>query len=216
MKKKVRMRYIINKAWDCITKKIPTAVVTDTRSADKRRKPSMCILIPILLIWAISTLASPMQALPELSNITLLARGNPNACPANKYHHPTVSEWENALNLYCERHTPTTISTDSPLVYTYLLNAWDNRPILWIFKVWIDAEVGGHTPIKYGFPLGTQQCKDKFMAMVTQNKGGGMPKVYCEYEDGKWFLGGSYKDVVVKGAWARAIWESRQMRGDRE
>ena len=181
----------------------------------------------LLIGWAIIALASLLHGLPLGASEALLinpssqlfARENPAACPANQVHYPTVAEWQWALNTYCERHTPTTITSDSPLVFTYQLTAFDKKPIKWIFKVWIDGnmskglgQVGDST--KYKFPLSTDMCKQKFEAMVTDGKAGGMPEVICEVGSERLFRGGSYRDLVVKGYVGQAVWETRQMKGD--
>ncbi|EMD64489.1 hypothetical protein COCSADRAFT_357503 [Bipolaris sorokiniana ND90Pr] len=177
----------------------------------------------MILRWALLTLASPLQipfTAPSKEPLGLSTRANPFACPANKLHNPTVTEWNWALNTYCSHHTPARIASDSPLVFTYQLTAFDKKPIKWVFKVWIDDEMrevrgGVGKPTKYSFELDKELCKRKFMDMVTEGKGGGMPKVVCEVGKEKLFRGGSYRDWVVKERYGEAVWESRQLKGDK-
>jgi hypothetical protein len=191
------------------------------------RQPAMYMFKRALVLsWAIVTLSLPLEgfstATPEqvleIPHITLITRENPFACPANKVHNPTVTEWKWALDAYCERHTPTDIRGDSPLAFNYQLTASDNKPIRWFFKVWIDDNfrkvIGGvGEPIKYTVPLSTNKCKQKFMAMITENKGGGMPKVYCDKAGVQLFRGGSYRELVAKGFAGEVVWETRQFKG---
>lgn len=175
-----------------------------------------------VLGWALITLASPIHDLKETLDTpqnTITPRVNPFACPANKVHNPTVTEWKWALDTYCSRHTPTRITSDSRLIFTYQLTAFDKKPIKWVFKVWIDdgmREVRGGVgvPTVYEFDLSMELCKKKFMNMVTEGKGGGMPKVVCEIGKERLFRGGSYRDLVVKNRFGEAVWESRRLKGD--
>ncbi|EUC27819.1 hypothetical protein COCCADRAFT_41547 [Bipolaris zeicola 26-R-13] len=175
-----------------------------------------------VLGWALITLASPIHDLKETLDTpqnTITPRVNPFACPANKVHNPTVTEWKWALDTYCSRHTPTRITSDSRLIFTYQLTAFDKKPIKWVFKVWIDdgmREVRGGVgvPTVYEFDLSMELCKKKFMNMVTEGKGGGMPKVVCEIGKERLFRGGSYRDLVVKNRFGEAVWESRRLKGE--
>lgn len=170
--------------------------------------------------WAIITLACLVQGLPTatsqelLCNLTspLLPRDGPSMCHIDKAHSPTVAEWKWALDAYCDWHTPIKITSDSPLVYTYQLTAFDKKPIKWVFKIWIDGNVrgglgrAGDTTI-YSFPLSRELCKKKFNALVAGD-------AVCQAGSQRLFLGGKSRDWVVKGYVGQAVWETRQRKGD--
>ncbi|RAR13582.1 hypothetical protein DDE83_003039 [Stemphylium lycopersici] len=111
----------------------------------------MYMLKPALLLsWAATLLASPLQGLtavlpeepyPPLANTTFSLRSDTKPCPSSKHHYPTLSKWKQALNQYCDRHTPKGISSDEALTLTYTIPAWDKKPIKWIFRVSIDNYV---------------------------------------------------------------------------
>ncbi|RMZ68742.1 hypothetical protein GMOD_00002569 [Pyrenophora seminiperda CCB06] len=168
-----------------------------------------------LLAFAATSLAAPFSTL----NATLLPRLNPNACPANEGHNLEALVYLNTMNYFCDRHTPTEIKKyDDPLVFTYDLTAYDGKPIRWVFKVGIDANTPGYKDSAiYGITLTNQLCKEKFAGFV-QGKGGGMPKVYCEWNDDKGtrdhlVLGGSYRDGLAHVS-AEVVWETRQRHDD--
>ncbi|RAR12344.1 hypothetical protein DDE82_000054 [Stemphylium lycopersici] len=181
----------------------------------------------LLLSWAATLLASPLQGLtavlpeepyPPLANTTFSLRSDTKPCPSSKHHYPTLSKWKQALNQYCDRHTPKGISSDEALTLTYTIPAWDKKPIKWIFRVSIDNYVHSvfseDDPVRYEFTLSREYCKKGFMQFVEGGRGGDVGKVYCDREGEVLVLGGEYRDYVSGLTAGQAVWETRQMNGD--
>ncbi|KAI0581674.1 hypothetical protein A1F95_05338 [Pyrenophora tritici-repentis] len=147
----------------------------------------MYVTPTILLAFAATTLATPLtveETFTDSFNATLIPRKNLNACLANEKHNLQDSVYLDVMNQFCDNHTPTEIVADTPLVFTYDVTAYDDKPIRWIFKVSIDStfRVGidpgsGRDTTKYAFTMTNQLCKDRFKGFL-QGEGGGMPKVY--------------------------------------
>ena len=158
---------------------------------------------------------TPIETLIETSNTTLVPLGNPNACPANRKHTVQDKVYLMAMNQFCNRHTPTKIiKGHAPFVYTYDLTAYDGKPIRWIFKVSIDGNTPGDSS-RYGFTMTNKLCKERFRGFL-HGKGGGMPKVYCEWNDKRGtrdhlVLGGSYR-IDLPTMWGQAVYETRKRR----
>ncbi|CAE7211923.1 hypothetical protein CFE70_009494 [Pyrenophora teres f. teres 0-1] len=185
----------------------------------------------ILLAYAATTLAAPLtvqESTTSTFNATLDPRKNLNACPANEKHNLQDSVYLAVMNQFCNRHTPTEIVKDTPLVFTYDVTAYDGKPIRWIFKVRIDPTFrvdiqpgSGHDETKYAFTMTNQLCKDRFKGFL-EGEGGGMPKVYCEWDNDK-----DTRDVLVRGGsfredlpshgkqwlFGEAVWETRERKG---
>jgi hypothetical protein len=184
---------------------------------------TMVLTIPLAPRY--STYGATLHERSNSSSTHLVRRLDPDACPGNKNHFPNFSEWERGMSQFCDNHGEQKVYWDKPLVMTLTLNGHDGKPIEWVFRIAVD---NGNAPPVGGFPTTGQLkwsyypsaklCKEKFMGF-TKDKGGGMRKVYCKWDNDKGdirdhlMLGGRYSEKLNPKYWATVTWETRPKRG---
>ena len=189
-----------------------------------------------LITFATMVLTTPLAprystygaTLHEQSNSTsthLVRRLNANACPANKNHFPEISQWERGMKQFCDNHGDQVIYGDKPVTVTLTLSGHDSLPIDWVFRISLDngnapptGAFPGESVFAWSYDLSAKRCKEKFMGF-TKDKGGGMRKVYCKWDNDKGdirdhlMLGGRYSEKLNPKYWATVTWETRPKRG---
>jgi hypothetical protein len=176
-----------------------------------------------LLAIAASALAMPVTQ--DDNNSTLVRRQN--YCAANVFHFPTAEEFKKGYTQFCNNHAPTEIHRKSSgLTYTLTLQGADKKPINFVYKVSINDKMKQDDAADYSFTLSQDLCKEKFGSFLT-GAGGGMPKVYCEWDEDAlpgWpkhhthlLLGGTFSESLGSGAgiFGNAVYETRPKKGEK-
>ncbi|CAG5141450.1 uncharacterized protein ALTATR162_LOCUS942 [Alternaria atra] len=177
-------------------------------------------ILALLVAFMTMALTAPLARLDDPSNSTstnIIPRLlDDNECPANKNHYPNFAAWELGVKQFCDNHGNQKIYWDKPVTVTITLFGRDGKQIEWVYKITVD---NGNTPgaggqLQWSYYPGANVCKDKFMGL-TKDKGGGVGKVYCNWNDSKKHIhdhlmwGGKYDEVLNKDFFATVTWETR-------